>query len=275
MQPLEHSGTSTRRSRDSESGFVMLVVMMILLVATASAAVAIQTTQAELRAAGQERQAVQTRYVAEAGLMTTLAYLDLTASSADMISLKTQFEFPNAPPRMNVFAEPEYSFNTVTGKGGTRHGAFRLSSISQRAINVQATSEVGVITEPTGTGGSGGSGGSGGATNFVDAYGSLGPGQAYSAVDEDSNTYVADVNDCIDVKNATAGNEVQHAGSVVLHCTVTIRARTMLNLNDPTHASSLWHKWNMAGQAAAFIQNPFTTAHDMRASVTLPPMLIQ
>jgi hypothetical protein len=261
----------------TEEGFVMLVVMLILLVATASAAVAIQATQAELRAAGQERQAVQTRYVAEAGLMTTLSYLDMTANSSDLSALKAQFDFPNPAPVMGVYAEPEYSFNTLTGQGGTRHGALRLTSLSQRAINLSPGDEVsGVITEPQAAGGSGGSGGTGGAAPttgaaaFIDFYGSLGPGQAYSPYDNDGNSYVADINDCIDVKNASAGNEVQQLSTVVLHCTVTIRARTQVPLNT---ASPLLRQWNLAG--TPFIQNPFTTAHDMRAAVTLPPMMIQ
>jgi S-adenosylhomocysteine hydrolase len=132
-----------------------------------------------------------------------------------------------------------------------------------------------VASAAGGSGGSGGSGGAGGTTTFVDAYGSLGPGQAYTALDDAADAYIADINDCIDVKNATAGNEVQHLSTVVLHCTVTIRARTQLDLIDPGQTSTLRNRWTMAGQADVFRQNPFTTAHDMRASVTLPPMLIQ
>lgn len=66
-----------RRRLPREEGASMLVVMMVLLLSTASAAFAVHSATFEIRGAGQVRQALQTQYVAETGLTSTLAYVDI------------------------------------------------------------------------------------------------------------------------------------------------------------------------------------------------------
>lgn len=65
-----------RRHRDAERGAAMLIVMLILLVVTASATLAVSSAQFEIRAAGHQRQAMQTAQVAEAGLAATTAGIE-------------------------------------------------------------------------------------------------------------------------------------------------------------------------------------------------------
>lgn len=64
------------RDRIKEQGATMMIVMMILLLSTASAAFAVHAATFEVRGAGHVRQALQTQYVAETGLMAALAYVD-------------------------------------------------------------------------------------------------------------------------------------------------------------------------------------------------------
>lgn len=68
---------STRGARaDREQGLAMLVVMLVLMMVTATAVFAIHATGFEMRAAGYNRQAVQTHYVAETGLNGAAAWVD-------------------------------------------------------------------------------------------------------------------------------------------------------------------------------------------------------
>ena len=71
--------------RRREEGAVMLVVMLIVLIVTATAIFAMHSTMFELRAAGSQRQAMQTQYVAEGSLTAALAMIDtLGAGSVDL-----------------------------------------------------------------------------------------------------------------------------------------------------------------------------------------------
>jgi hypothetical protein len=65
-----------RRIHLRREGAVMLVVMVMLLVSTATAIVAVHGTTYEIRASGHFRQAMQTQYVAETGLMASLTWVD-------------------------------------------------------------------------------------------------------------------------------------------------------------------------------------------------------
>lgn len=63
----------------------MLVVMLVVLMVTATAIFASHSTMFELRAAGSQRQAMQTQYVAEGSLVAALAMIDtLGAGSIDL-----------------------------------------------------------------------------------------------------------------------------------------------------------------------------------------------
>jgi hypothetical protein len=65
-----------RRTARRQQGAAMLAVMLILLVATATAAVSVQSTNFELRAAGYNRRATQNKLIAEAGLAAAISVVD-------------------------------------------------------------------------------------------------------------------------------------------------------------------------------------------------------
>ncbi|MGE0785016.1 MAG: hypothetical protein AB7S26_04955 [Sandaracinaceae bacterium] len=65
----------------------MLMVLMVLMMTTATATFAIHATTMEMRAAGHSRTAMQTSYVAEAGLNAGLAYMDVNDRQAVLIQI--------------------------------------------------------------------------------------------------------------------------------------------------------------------------------------------
>lgn len=60
----------------------MLMTMFVVLLTTAAAAFAIHATSTEARAAGHRRQAVQTRQIGEAGIMSAFAWVDFYGADA-------------------------------------------------------------------------------------------------------------------------------------------------------------------------------------------------
>jgi hypothetical protein len=74
---------------ESQEGAAMLIVMLIILMATAVAMFAIHATSYEVRASGHVRQLMQTQYVAEAGTMATLSWVD-RAGPRTLMSLMRQ-----------------------------------------------------------------------------------------------------------------------------------------------------------------------------------------
>jgi hypothetical protein len=64
-----------------EAGAAMLVVMLVLLVVTASATMAVYSTQFEVRATGHQRQAMQTTMVAEAGLVAGTTTIEMVGGA--------------------------------------------------------------------------------------------------------------------------------------------------------------------------------------------------
>src|SRR5688572_17156059 len=101
-----------RRARRSRDGAVMLVIMLVLMVATASAAVSINTVQSEIQSAGNERVALQTRYVAETAMMTTISWVEMLADSGQW--LQTWEQWQGQPPPMAMYAEPEIGNGTAS-----------------------------------------------------------------------------------------------------------------------------------------------------------------
>lgn len=65
-----------RFRREKQRGAAMIVIMMVLLAATSTAVFAVHSTSQELRAAGYQRQAMQSEYTAEAGLHAVMAFVD-------------------------------------------------------------------------------------------------------------------------------------------------------------------------------------------------------
>ena len=96
-----------RLRRRREEGAVMLIVMLILLTATALAGITMQATEYELRAAGFSRSAMQTQYVSEAAMSTTLSWIDATSLDRSiMIHLELWNDTSKKPPQLELFGEP-------------------------------------------------------------------------------------------------------------------------------------------------------------------------
>ncbi len=66
----------------------MLIVMLVLLMATAAAVFAVHATTYELSAAGNSRQALQTEYVAETGVVQGIALVDRISPRGLMVAMR-------------------------------------------------------------------------------------------------------------------------------------------------------------------------------------------
>jgi len=108
----------------------MLIVMLILLMGTATAIFAIHSTTTEMRAAGYGRQAVQTQYVAEAGLVSSLALVDQLGPQSIIRAMEQ-----SAAPPMAAFGEPEL----LTGKRGYRIYIDDITSTTGLATTIEPT----------------------------------------------------------------------------------------------------------------------------------------
>ncbi|MEM6956284.1 MAG: hypothetical protein AAF645_11365 [Myxococcota bacterium] len=71
-----------RRRPQEREGAVMLVVMLVLMMTTATAVFAVHATSSEIRAAGFSRQAMQTQYIGESGVMAAFAWVDFFGADA-------------------------------------------------------------------------------------------------------------------------------------------------------------------------------------------------
>lgn len=89
----------------------MMVVLLLLLVTTASAAMAIQSTKQEIQASGHSKQAFQTKYVSEAGMMAALQEADRRRPEG-LIGAMSRSQAPD----MAVFNEPDFPPDSQ-GKG--------------------------------------------------------------------------------------------------------------------------------------------------------------
>lgn len=78
---MNHGTMRVRGIEGRESGAAMLIVMMVLLVVTASATMAVSSAQFEIRAAGHQRQAMQTGMVAESGLVAATTTIEMVGGA--------------------------------------------------------------------------------------------------------------------------------------------------------------------------------------------------
>jgi len=248
-----HRLSANKHRARSRDGAVMLVVLLILLVATASAAVSVANTQAELQASGNERIAVQTRYVAEAGLTTALNW----AETASMTELLTN----SVVPSMKHYAEPE--LRTVG-----LHMRHTMASVMKHpgnpALEVMPLSDAVPYTAAGGSGGAGagGSGGSGGAPAVDDTTGSFGPHQTYGL---GPGGFVVDFTDCITVTGANVGGMWQGEGETALtsySCVLTARGRL-----EPLGGDGDPRIWKLS--AGDKDMSLFSSAHDARAEAII------
>jgi hypothetical protein len=246
--------TQRRTRKRSEEGAVMLVVMLILLTATAMAAVSLQTTQYELRAAGYNRAALQTQYVSEAGANTSIAWVDATSMDRSFLQHIAAWNSQQYAPSMLLFGEPNVD-------PSYRQNANRTEWRQQRVLT---TVIMPPITKPGSTDGT------------TDPVGTFGPRSNYVPGVDDSNhpgetAYVVDLYDCRQLPNTgTAGSQVNQGGSGTLqqvqyYCVITSRGRAFVP-GAPTKTWSL--------PAGDYIVNRFAMGHDSRGTIVTPPIVL-
>jgi hypothetical protein len=266
----------------------MLVVLLILMVTTSAAMLALHTANSEVQATGHERIALQSRGVSDAAMVATLAWIDLIGGEGWLKTWRTWVA--DGPPLMDNYPEPALDPLITQGM------ATRVTMAAQREINLVAANEVGIVCNtPTpdsggggggGSGGAGGAGGSGGAGGAAggdgggavtgygcesafdtnDLVGSFGPTQGYG-LPEDLG-YVVDFTDCFVAPAALApGTPLGGTASydvVAFTCTVTARGR--LDLAPDSRS------WSYGG--TAYTQRVFASAHDSRATIVTPEMIV-
>jgi hypothetical protein len=235
--------------RRSEEGVVMLIVMMILLTATTMASISLSATQFELRSAGFSRSALQTQYVSEAAMATTMTWVDVTSLDNGIMNHLDKWNGLGGP-KMEQFGEPILT-NTADA---TRTQWVQQSQLA--AVTLPPITRLGQSNDPVGT---------------------FGPRVAYNPGVEDAGNalpdYVVDMYDCRRlIGNGSPGSRVNTGGSgaireMQLFCVITSRGRSFM----PGPASKIW-------QTAAGVDysvNRFTTAHDSRGTIVTPPIVIQ
>jgi len=234
-------GLPRARRRDQE-GAVMLVVMLILLVATASAAVATRATQTELRAAGNQRQAVQTRQLSDIALATTLTWYDKVFGQAPVDFRDywlTCSQNASAIPTVNEYGQPAYDL----GDACRLHWRIMAeldpldSSLDEVAPLSQFEQTQPAPAPPPGP------------TNVT---GSFGPRQAYMPQDD----FIVDLN-CREWGTEGAGTRY--------YCVLTSHSRTWLPGYDVTDGGTVFRAWTVG--ADTYNQNPYGTYHQSRAAV--------
>jgi hypothetical protein len=231
--------------------------MLILLTATALAGVSLQATQFELRAAGFDRTAVQTQYVSETAMATTLSWVD--ATSLDRSIMQHIQTWNNAAsPNVGLFGEPVLT-------NSNRHDSNRTQWSQQARLTK--------VTLPPIT--------MAGSDN--DPIGTFGPKSSYHPGTEDPNItnaalsdYVVDMYDCRRLTGAgTPGSQVNQSGSgsvkeVQLYCVVTARGRSFM-FGSFAGKTKTWQ----TADGTNYVVNRFTMAHDSRGTIVSPPIVIQ
>jgi hypothetical protein len=101
VQVRARATRAPQRSR-SERGAAMLIVTLVLLVVSASATLAIYSTQFEVRASGHQRQAMQTALVAEAGLVAGTTTIEMLGGAR---VLRWRMERAPRAPGLRLSAE--------------------------------------------------------------------------------------------------------------------------------------------------------------------------
>jgi hypothetical protein len=248
----------------------MLVVMLILMVATAAAAMSVQATQYELQAAGHERQALQTRYVSEAVMLTTVSWFDKVFDPVTGGGF-TRFydncsrtddpddpdDDPTPPLEMWRYGQPEVDVAT--------HTACRMTWLGMRQIDPQSAGqgEVSPVTLPVSPSQTVSPG-----EATPDYLGSLGPRQAYHpqlAFDpDDGPDFVADF---------VCRPEIVEAGTVVAGSTTTTRTRryycvVTARASIELQGSAASRSWEFG--AETFQQKMFSTYHETRMTLLTP-----
>jgi len=236
----------------------MLVVMLILLTVTALAGISFQASQYDLRSAGNNRAALQTQYVAEAAMTTTLSWVDATSMDRSImlhVGSWNTLSDSDKPPDMGRFAEPALTKHN-------RQDANRTQWIQQKKLSK--------VTMPPLT-----------VPGTDDPVGTFGPRvsqhpgvqERNAGAKETETDYVVDMYDCRRLTGVgSPGSQVNQGGSgtikeMQLFCVVTARGRSFLwGGSDKT--------WKTA-DGTKYTVNRYTTAHDTRGTIVSPPIVVQ
>jgi hypothetical protein len=247
------SQRKSRAKQRSEEGAVMLVVMLILLTATALAGISLQATQYELRAAGFDRTAMQTQYVSETAMATTMSWIDaisLDGALKNHIGLWNN----NTQPDLGWFGEPVLTpLNRQDASRTQWSQQAKLTTVTLPPITMPGASN-----DPIGT--------------FESLYN---PGtENVVAVNATMSDYVVDMYDCRRLTGAgTPGSQVNQSGSGAirefqLYCVVTARGRSFM---VGTYAGN--QKTWQTGTGTPYKVSRFAMAHDSRGTIVSPPIV--
>jgi hypothetical protein len=251
----------------------MFIVMLILLVATALATIALQTTQAELRAAGSNRMSVQTQYIAENGLVSTLSYADAMATQDKFACAFLSVGKPRVPPNMYPYGETEvpqgYSFFSVRSQWFNQKDFLKTDLPDFPPLSLANGVDTGGVV-----------------SKLQDTIGTLGPQAAYRPGDaavfsaaaagngpvNPNPDYVVDFYDCKKLPAyASPGNPVDDSNPYApYYCVVTSRGRSFLP-NGLTKTWDLTYGGKVLG--GPFALNRFSSAHDARTTIITGPTL--
>ncbi|HKP63463.1 MAG TPA: hypothetical protein VJV78_42300 [Polyangiales bacterium] len=235
----------------------MLVVMLILLTVTALAGVSFQASQFDLRSAGNNRSALQTQYVSEAAMATTISWVDATSLDRSIMSHITNWNLQD-PPEMNWFAEPALT-------AGNRADANRTQWMQQ--VHLTKNVKMPPITL---------------ANEANDPVGTFGPRvplhpgtqERLSTAKENVSDYVVDMYDCRRLTGVgSPGSQVNQGGSgtikeMQLFCVLTSRGRSFTWGGQDKN-------WFAADGKTKIPMNRFTMAHDTRGTIVSPPIVVQ
>lgn len=229
----------------------MMVVMLILLTATALAGVALQATEYELRSAGFGRSAVQTQYVSETAMVTTLSWVEALALDNQLVTEHLGPWNRRDPPKQFMFGEPEM---LPTHRDDANRTTW-LQQASLRPVTIPPLTVKDADNDPVGT---------------------FGPRVAYHpGVDETDadvedplvSDYVVDMYDCQWLDGiGSPGSQVNQGGSGKikiqnLYCVITSRGRSFLYGGQTK-------TWNTGG--GKYVVNRFALAHDSRGTLVSP-----
>jgi hypothetical protein len=248
--------TTARSRKRSEEGAVMLVVMLILLTATALAGVSLQATQYELRAAGFDRTAVQTQYVSEAAMATSMSWVDATSLTGAIQIHLDAWNLTKTGPKLNQFGEPPLT-------DLNKEDANRTQWTQQRSytnVIIPPLTVPGANNDPIGTFGP--------RSNYM-------PGtEIPDHKDATIADYVVEMYDCQRLPAAgRAGTQINQTGSGTarqyqLYCVITSRGRSYL-FGDVKGKEKIWKTVD----GIEYKVNRFTMAHDSRGTFLSPPIV--
>jgi len=240
MAPRMHRKRSTARERKRagrrDEGAVLLVILIIIIVTTAAAAVSIENTTAEIRASGRELMTIQARYSAEAGLVTTMTWIDLIKD-----------DLPRLWSEWNALPPPDMRRNTaghVINNDASRGNAVRIMAthLAQIPMTTNPVSRADV------------------AAPIPDPTGSFGPNQVYEAL-----PYEVDLTDCV-MGPPTAGNTDD---ADTRYCVLTVRNRLVI-----AGGAGRQITWLNVGGGPAVLQDRTGAAHDSRVTILTPAVIV-